>query len=64
LVEALKLAKTAINKGVNISLEEALAYEIQCFSLCFSTIDQKEGMYAFDEKRKPISQKITFNNKK
>jgi len=50
---ALKLAKTAINKGVNMSLEEALVHELQCFALCFSTLDQKEGMAAFLEKRAP-----------
>jgi enoyl-CoA hydratase/carnithine racemase len=30
-----------------------LAYERKCFSLLFSTEDQKEGMGAFVEKRKP-----------
>jgi len=30
-----------------------LAYEARCFEMLFSTEDQKEGMSAFIEKRKP-----------
>lgn len=50
---ALSLAKTAINGGSNIDLSSGLDLEMQCFSLCFATEDQKEGMRAFLEKRKP-----------
>jgi enoyl-CoA hydratase len=50
---ALGLAKAAINWGSRVGLGEALHYEIECFSQCFATRDQKEGMTAFLEKRKP-----------
>jgi len=50
---ALALAKSAINKGIDIDLQNGLSYEIECFAQCFSTKDQKEGMKAFSEKRKP-----------
>jgi enoyl-CoA hydratase len=50
---ALGLAKAAINWGSRVGLGEALQYEIECFSQCFATRDQKEGMTAFLEKRKP-----------
>ncbi len=50
---ALRMAKAAINQGASMSLGEALHYEIECFSQCFATNDQKEGMAAFLEKRKP-----------
>jgi len=50
---ALSLAKTAINGGWQMPLSSALDLEMQCFSLCFATEDQKEGMSAFIEKRKP-----------
>ncbi|NPV27535.1 MAG: crotonase [Firmicutes bacterium] len=50
---ALMMAKMAIDRGVNLDLESALDYEIECFAECFSTADQKEGMAAFVEKRKP-----------
>jgi len=51
---AVNLAKDAVKKGINTDLETGLNYEIECFSLCFSSQDQKEGMTAFLEKRKPV----------
>jgi len=50
---ALALAKTAINKGLDLDLANGLTFEIECFAQCFATQDQKEGMRAFSEKRKP-----------
>ncbi|MFO7997008.1 MAG: enoyl-CoA hydratase-related protein [Dehalococcoidia bacterium] len=50
---ALSLAKEAINGGSDASLHSGLDLEGQCFALCFATHDQKEGMAAFLEKRKP-----------
>lgn len=49
---ALALAKSAIQKGLDMDLQTALNYEIECFAQCFATEDQKEGMKAFLEKRK------------
>ncbi len=50
---ALALAKSAINRGLDLDLASGLSYEIECFGQCFATKDQKEGMKAFSEKRKP-----------
>jgi len=50
---AVGYAKQAINRGTETDLDTALALETNLFSLCFSTEDQKEGMQAFVEKRKP-----------
>jgi enoyl-CoA hydratase len=50
---ALKMAKHAINFGYDLALDNALMLETECCSQCFSTDDQKEGMKAFLEKRKP-----------
>jgi len=50
---ALRLVKGAINSGANMDLNSALDFEAECFATCFSTEDQKEGMNAFIEKRKP-----------
>ena len=50
---ALSLAKKAINSGADMSLSSGLDLEAQCFARCFATEDQKEGMRAFLEKRKP-----------
>jgi enoyl-CoA hydratase len=45
--------KSLVNKGVDIDLNTANSLEISYFSSSFSTHDQKEGMKAFLEKRKP-----------
>ena len=45
--------KSLVNKGADIDLNTANALEISYFSSSFSTHDQKEGMAAFLEKRKP-----------
>jgi enoyl-CoA hydratase/carnithine racemase len=45
--------KEVVNAGQDISLESALMLERKAFQLLFDTADQKEGMRAFLEKRKP-----------
>jgi len=46
--------KSLVNKGADIDLHSACSLEISSFSSSFSTNDQKEGMTAFLEKRKPV----------
>ncbi len=53
-----KLAKEVINKAYETTLREGVKYERRIFQALFSTEDQKEGMNAFVEKRKP-----DFHNK-
>jgi enoyl-CoA hydratase len=48
-----RLAKTVVDAGYNMELAEACSLESYAFSLGFTTEDQKEGMTAFIEKRKP-----------
>ncbi len=50
---AVKLAKEAVLQAFNTSLDEGLLLERKNFYLCFASEDQKEGMKAFVEKRKP-----------
>ena len=50
---AVRFAKEAINKVYELPLTEGLDYESRLFHILFSTEDQKEGMAAFVEKRKP-----------
>ena len=50
---AVQLAKDAINRGFDMNLQAGLAYEADNFGICFATDDQKEGMKAYLEKRKP-----------
>jgi len=48
-----RLAKMVMDTGFNMDLEEACALESCAFGIGFATEDQKEGMAAFVEKRKP-----------
>lgn len=50
---ALKMAKHSINYGYDLALDNGIRLEAECCAQCFSTDDQKEGMKAFLEKRKP-----------
>lgn len=50
---ALKVLKNVVHTGMDTDLKSALDYEARCFEMLFSTHDQKEGVNAFVEKRKP-----------
>jgi len=51
---AVKATKLAINGGLNMDIKSAIAYEARCFEHIFSTDEQKEGVTAYMEKRKPV----------
>jgi enoyl-CoA hydratase/carnithine racemase len=53
---AVRAAKLAMRNGLNVSLKEGLQIEKNLFCMLFGTQDQKEGMAAFLEKRKPVFQ--------
>jgi len=46
--------KALVNKGSDLDINTACSLEIPYFSASFSTEDQKEGMNAFLEKKKPV----------
>ena len=48
---AVKYAKAAIDRGVDLDLDNGIKAENELFAMCFATSDQKEGMKAFLEKR-------------
>ncbi len=50
---AVQLAKEAVNRSYETLLDEGLMFERKNFYLTFASEDQKEGMRAFIEKRKP-----------
>lgn len=50
---ATQLAKESVNRAFETHLDEGLQFERKNFYLCFASEDQKEGMRAFIEKRKP-----------
>jgi enoyl-CoA hydratase len=47
------MAKEAVNRAYETTLAEGLRFERRGFHSMFATADQKEGMRAFAEKRKP-----------
>ena len=50
---AVSKAKTAINQALQTGLDAGLAFELEAVMETFDTEDQKEGMTAFLERRKP-----------
>jgi enoyl-CoA hydratase len=50
---AVQLAKESVNRSFETLLDEGLMFERKNFYLTFASEDQKEGMKAFIEKRKP-----------
>lgn len=50
---AIKQAKAAINHAWGTTIEVGMDYEVTSWSALFGTADQKEGMQAFLDKRKP-----------
>ena len=51
------MIKESVNRAFESSLNEGLLFERRVFHASFALADQKEGMAAFVEKRKP-----TFKN--
>ena len=50
---AVKYANIAIKRGFETDIETGISIESDLFGMCFASKDQKEGMNAFVEKRKP-----------
>ena len=50
---SLRAVKELIGMGFELPLDQALRMEAEAFGMCFASPDQKEGMSAFLEKRKP-----------
>ncbi|MBU1212500.1 MAG: enoyl-CoA hydratase [Alphaproteobacteria bacterium] len=51
---AAMMTKETINRAYETTLSEGLLFERRVFHAMFATEDQKEGMAAFTEKRKPV----------
>ncbi len=50
---AVRQAKQAIHRGMQMSLSDGLAFEIEAYNRTVPTEDRLEGVRAFNEKRKP-----------
>ena len=48
------MAKESVNRAFETTLNEGVRFERRLFHSTFATADQKEGMAAFVEKRKPV----------
>ena len=50
---AVRQAKQAIHKGLQMGLGDGLAFEIEAYNRTIPTHDRREGVVAFNEKRAP-----------
>ncbi len=50
---AVRQAKQAIRRGLQMSLADGLGFEIEAYNRTVPTADRREGVRAFNEKRKP-----------
>ncbi|XP_061603488.1 methylglutaconyl-CoA hydratase, mitochondrial isoform X1 [Phyllopteryx taeniolatus] len=50
---AVRMAKLAINQGIEVDLSTGLAIEEACYAQVIPTTDRLEGLAAFKEKRRP-----------
>ena len=51
---ALRAAKQAVNRGLDVDLATGCRLEVDAFALCMASPDAKEGTRAFLEKRPPV----------
>ena len=50
---SVRQAKQAIHRGLQMSLADGLAFEIEAYNRLVPTADRREGVLAFNERRKP-----------
>ena len=50
---SIMMARETVDRALELGLTEGLLFEKRLFLSLFSTLDQKEGMKAFMEKRPP-----------
>ncbi|WGF87982.1 enoyl-CoA hydratase/isomerase family protein [Marinivivus vitaminiproducens] len=51
---SVRQAKQAIQRGLQMSLSDGLAFEIEAYNRMVPTADRREGVLAFNERRKPV----------
>lgn len=51
---SVRQAKQSISRGMQMSLADGLAFEIEAYNRMVSTQDRREGILAFNEKRLPV----------
>lgn len=51
---AVRQAKQAVHRGLQMSLADGMAFEIEAYNRLVSSDDRREGVLAFNEKRAPV----------
>ena len=51
---AVRQAKQAISRGLDLSLADGLAFEIEAYNRTVPTADRREGVRAFNDRRRPV----------
>ena len=51
---AVRQAKQAIGRGLDLSLADGLAFEIEAYNRTVPTADRREGVRAFNDRRRPV----------
>lgn len=51
---AVRQAKQSVHRGMQMSLWDGMAFEIEAYNRMVPTEDRREGINAFNEKRKPV----------
>ena len=51
---AVRQAKQAVHRGLQMSLSDGMAFEIEAYNRLVSSEDRREGVLAFNEKRDPV----------
>ncbi len=51
---AMELIKSCVDNGLNMDMASGLTFEMDSFSISFTSEDGREGINAFVEKRKPV----------
>ncbi len=46
--------KQSVNTGLNMDLASGMMFEIEAYNRMVPTADRREGILAFNEKRKPV----------
>ena len=59
---AVRACKKAINEGLDLDMDAAIALEEELFGSCFETHDQVEGMGCFMSREKPKPRPVFTNN--
>ncbi len=50
---SVRQAKQAITRGLQMSITDGMAFEIEAYNRMIPTEDRREGILAFNEKRRP-----------